>query len=114
MWSTTALEWNALLNRARSALLEQEDLLTVLEHPRRPAVAGHLPNRRQARSDWGATRRRFLHAYYRLAELAGTAEPSSPVELGMIVARLEVSARNLQERYQKAAANPDSQGTRSA
>jgi|GEM_PF-5435491 len=94
MWDTPALEWNALLNRARSALLEQEDLLAVLE-------SGQRPGRRRALADWGATRRRFLHAYYRLAELAGERSTPTPVELRPVVARLEVTARHLQARYRK-------------
>ncbi|HKJ71861.1 MAG TPA: hypothetical protein VKA55_08940 [Gammaproteobacteria bacterium] len=103
MWNTAALEWNALLNRARSALLEQENLLAVLEHPHRPSVSGHLPDRRQAIADWGATRRRFLHAFYGLSELANRPSATQPVELRMMVTRLEVTAGHLQQRYHDAA-----------
>ena len=106
MWETQALEWNALVNRARTALLEQENLLAVLEYPHRPAVSGRLPDRRQAEADWGATRRRFLNAFYRLAELANNPHPNQPVELRMVVAQLEVSARNLQERYHRTQSHP--------
>jgi hypothetical protein len=105
MWETQALEWNALLNRARSALLQQENLLAVLEAPRGPVISGPLPDRRQAQADWGATRRRFLNAFYRLSELANRPHPHQPVELRMVVTQLEVSARHLQERYHRATIN---------
>ena len=114
MWETQALEWNALLNRARSALLEQENLLAVLEHPHRPAISGRLPDRRQAQADWGATRRRFLNAFYRLAELANNPQPNQPVELRMVVAQLEVSARHLQERYHLAETNHPGEDSQTA
>ena len=114
MWETAALEWNTLLNRARSALLEQENLLAVLEQPDWGNVAGHLPDPHQANADWGATRRRFLHAFYRLAELASQPDSHQPVELRMIVSRLEISARHLQLRYRKVAETSGQGRNRSA
>lgn len=114
MWNTALLEWNAQLNRARSALLEQENLLAILEHAERPGVVGHLPDRRKALADWGATRRRFLHAYYRLVELVNAPDNHQPAERVRVVERLEKTARHLQDRFRDMMGDGAGRSTRTA
>ena len=87
------IQWQALLNQAQAALVEQEQHLQNAEQFAETNPAS-IPFTR-----WQATRSRFRQALIQLSQLADHQASPTPYQVRRVLSGLELRGRQLNERW---------------